>query len=86
LGSLGDAVSYWSAYPDMFLDMIKSTDTEFHFFFYQRIMLRAMMRFRSVYFTAARSTSKSFIAIIALFLQCVFMPGRKVFIVATTKQ
>lgn len=77
--------NFFTAYPDLFLDLIKSSDSDFSLFFYQRVLLRAMMRFTDVYVTAGRATSKSFLSIIALFLQCVFIPGRKVFIVAPHK-
>jgi hypothetical protein len=43
------------------------------------------MRFRTVYLTAARAFSKSFLTILALMLQCIFIPGRKVFICAPNK-
>ena len=43
------------------------------------------MRFRKVYLTAARAFSKSFLTILGLMLQCVFIPGRKVFICAPNK-
>lgn len=77
--------NFFTAYPDLFLDLIKSEESDFNLFFYQRIFLRAMMRYNEVYLTAGRATSKSFLSIIALFLQCVFIPGRKVFIVAPHK-
>ncbi len=78
-------MNYFTAYPDCFLDIIKRSDSDFTLFFYQRVFLRAMMRFLEVYITAGRATSKSFLSIIALFLQCIFIPGRKVFIVAPHK-
>lgn len=77
--------NFFTAYPDLFLDLIKSSESDFTLFFYQRVFLRAMMRFTDVYITAGRATSKSFLSIIALFLQCVFIPQRKVFIVAPHK-
>lgn len=77
--------NFFTAYPDLFLDLIKSEESDFNLFFYQRIFLRSMMRFNEVYLTAGRATSKSFLSIIALFLQCIFIPGRKVFIVAPHK-
>jgi hypothetical protein len=43
------------------------------------------MRFREVYLTAARAFSKSFLTILGLMLQCIFIPGRKVFICAPNK-
>lgn len=76
---------FFTAYPDLFLDLIKPSDSTFELFFYQRIFLRACMRFRIVYVTACRAWSKSFLTILALFLQCVFIPGHKNFICAPAK-
>ena len=79
-------VNLFTAYPDYYLDIIRPADSEFSLFFYQRFTLRALMRFKDVFITAPRAFSKSFITILALFLQCVFIPGRKVFMTANTKQ
>lgn len=75
----------FTVYPDIFLDLITPEEEEFKLFFYQRIFLRAVMRFRLVYVTACRAWSKSFLTILGLFLQCVFIPNRKVFICAPNK-
>lgn len=72
-------------YPDIYLDIIKPENEELTLFFYQRIILRSLMRFKEIYWTACRATSKTFLSILALFLQCVFIPGTKRFIVATFK-
>ena len=69
-------------YPDIFIDMITPKDSHFTLYFYQRIFLRALMRFRYNYVTASRAFSKSFISILALFLICMFRPGSKEFICA----
>ena len=79
-------INLFTAYPDYFLDLIKPVESEFSLFFYQRMTLRALMRFRDVFITAPRAFSKSFLTILAFFLQCIFIPGRKVFICANTKQ
>ena len=79
-------VQLFSAYPDYYLDIIRPSDSEFGLFFYQRLVLRAIMRFKDIYMTAPRAFSKSFITILGLFLQCIFIPGRKTFICANTKQ
>ena len=76
---------FFTAYPDIFLDLIKPDDSNFTLFFYQRIVLRAIMRFKEVFVTACRAFSKSFLTILALFLQCVFIPGTKRFICAPNK-
>ncbi len=83
---LGKWIQLFSAYPDYYLDIIKPADSEFSLFFFQRFTLRVLMRFKDVFITAPRAYSKSFLTILALFLQCVFIPGRKVFICANTKQ
>ena len=85
-GDLEKWVNFFTAYPDIYLDIIKPTDSEFSLFFYQRMTLRVLMRFKDVFITAPRAFSKSFVTILAFFLQCVFIPGRKVFICANTKQ
>lgn len=76
----------FTAYPDYYLDIIRPVDSEFQLFFYQRMTLRILMRFRDVFITAPRAFSKSFITILAFILQCIFIPGRKIFICANTKQ
>lgn len=78
-------LSFFSAYPDIFLDIITPKESNFQLYFYQRIVLRALMRYKQVYVTACRAFSKSFIAILAIILQCIFMPGTKRFICAPAK-
>lgn len=84
-GKLGEIFSIFTAYPDILLDLITPENETIDLFFYQRIFLRAAMRFQVVYVTACRAWSKSFLTILALFLQCVLIPGRKVFICAPNK-
>ena len=76
---------FFTAYPDLFLDLIRPTSSNFTLFFYQRIVLRAIMRFKEVYVVACRAFSKSFLTILAMYLQCVFIPGTKRFICAPAK-
>lgn len=78
-------MEFFSAYPDLYLDTIKPVDETFTLFFYQRIVLRAVMRYKEIYITAPRAFSKSFITILAMMLQCIFMPGTKRFICAPGK-
>lgn len=75
-------VSYFSAYPDCYLSLITPENENFELFFYQRIFLRAVMRFKTIYLVACRAFSKSFLTILALILQCIFIPGHKSFICA----
>lgn len=82
---IGEMMSIFSAYPDVFLDFITPEDSSFNLFFYQRITLRALMRYKKIYITAPRAFSKSFITILGLMLQCIFIPGTKRFICAPNK-
>lgn len=83
--NIGDMLSIFSAYPDVFLDFITPEDSNFKLFFYQRVTLRAIMRYKDIYITAPRAFSKTFITILGLILQCIFMPGTKRFICAPGK-
>ena len=82
---IGDMFSIFTAHPDIYLDLIKPQDSNFELFFYQRITLRAVMRYKDIFITAPRAFSKSFITILGLILQCVFIPGTKRFICAPNK-
>lgn len=83
--NLGEMLSLFTAYPDVFLDFITPEDSNFGLFFYQRVTLRSIMRYKDIYVTAPRAFSKSFITILGLMLQCIFMPGTKRFICAPGK-
>lgn len=78
-------MNFFSVYPDLYLDLITPTGSQFKLFFYQRIVLRAAMRFKELYITAPRAFSKSFLFILAMILQCIFLPGTKRFICAPAK-
>lgn len=78
-------MNFFTAYPDLYLDIIAPTDAQIKLFPYQRVFLRAIMRFKNVYVTACRAFSKSFITILGMVLQCIFMPGTKRFICAPNK-
>ena len=45
----------WSVYPDLFLDLIKRTDSRFNLFFYQRLFLRLIMRHGRIAVIAPRA-------------------------------
>lgn len=81
---LEQIIGIFIAYPDLYLDTIAAENSP-SLFFYQRIFLRAIMRYRQVYVVACRAFSKSFISILAMFLQCMFIPGTRRFICAPNK-
>jgi len=75
-------IEYFSAYPDIYLDLIAPADSKFHLYFYQRIFLRACMRYKYHYCIASRGYSKSFLSILAGILRCIFLPFTTMFLVA----
>jgi hypothetical protein len=77
---------YFKSYPDKFIDLIKPTDCKIDLYFYQRIFLRILFRYKKVFITATRGTAKSFTEILALYLKCIMYPGTHLFIVAPGKE
>ena len=75
-------IQFFSVYPDIYLDLILPADSHFHLYFYQRIFLRACMRFKYHYCVASRGYSKSFLSILAGILRCIFLPGTTMFLVS----
>ena len=83
---IAECIQLWSAYPDIYLDLITPEDSTLRLFPYQRIFLRACMRYTNIFITAARATSKTFLSILAKYLQCMFLPNHVGSIVAPNKQ
>ena len=54
-------IAYWREYPDMFVDFLQTgkgdviPDNGLRFYFYQRVFLRACMRYKYVYMTFPRA-------------------------------
>lgn len=57
----------------------------FQLFAYQRVLLRAMARYKEVFLTFSRGTSKSFLDDLWNILECILYPNTKLAIAATTK-
>ena len=80
-------LNYWILYPDAWLDVIQdSVDAQhFHLLPFQRIALRASMRYRYMFWTATRATSKSFTAYLGAFVRAALLPNSTIMIVSDTK-
>ena len=81
-----DYCRYFMRYPDLFLDLIATKECPIRFYYYQRIILRAMIRYRYFFGTFTRATSKSFLAILSQYLVCMFLPKSKRFVVSQFKK
>ena len=80
-------LNHWLLYPDLFLDTIQDSADAVHFHLlpFQRIALRASMRYRYHFWTATRATSKSFTAYLSAFVRAVLLPGSTIMIASDTK-
>ena len=86
LDNLRYLISFFRKYPDLLVDYMKGPDSTFHFYFYQRVFLRIVMRHRYVYATFPRAYSKSFLSMMALMLRCILYPGAQLFVTTGGKQ
>ena len=78
-------IALWREYPDLFVDFMAGPDSTFHLFFYQRVFLRAAMRFKYVYAVYPRAYSKSFLSVLILMIRAILYPRAKLFSTAGGK-
>ena len=93
LPTIRQYVAFWREYPDIFVDfMVRGTaeenpeDSGFHFYFYQRVFLRAVMRHQYVYAVFPRAYSKSFLSVMALMIRCILYPRSQLFVTSGGKE
>ena len=98
LSHLREMFAYFREYPDLFIDYLLHNNEyapnednpynpkNFHFYFYQRVFLRIVMRHRYVYATFPRAYSKSFLTMLALMLRAVLYPNSHLFVTTGGKE
>ena len=85
-------IAFWREYPDLFVDfMVRGNrqevqEGEFHFYFYQRVFLRCIMRHQYVYAVFPRAYSKSFLSVMALMIRCILYPRANLFVTSGGKE
>ena len=84
-------IAYWREYPDMFIDFLQdggddTREKKLKFYFYQRVFLRAAMRYKYVYMVFPRAYSKSFLSVMVLMCRCVLYPRSKLFVTSGGKE
>lgn len=84
-------VAFWREYPDLMVDFMQTggdpnKKKELKFFFYQRVFLRAAMRYKYVYMVFPRAYSKSFLSIMVLMCRCILYPRCKLFVTSGGKE
>lgn len=78
--------SFARFYPDKFLDLIKPEKGGINLDLDQRVYLRSMMRFISLYGVFPRGYGKTFLEILAGILACIFFPEITIALTAQTKE
>ena len=80
-------LNLWILYPDIFLDTVQDSEDakNFHLLPYQRIALRASMRYRYHFWTATRATSKSFTAYLCALVRAILLPHSSIMIASEVK-
>ena len=84
-------IAYWREYPDMFIDFLQdggddSKERKLKFYFYQRVFLRAAIRYKYVYMVFPRAYSKSFLSVMVLMCRCILYPRSKLFVTSGGKE
>ena len=81
-------ISFWREYPDLFVDFLtsKNNPEKFQLYYYQRVFLRAAMRYKYTYAVFPRAYSKSFLAALILIIRCILYPGAKLFVTSGGKE
>ena len=89
--ALREYIAFWREYPDLFIDFLQDggnpeIEKKLKFYFYQRVFLRAAMRYKYVYMVFPRAYSKSFLSVMVLMCRCVLYPRCKLFITSGGKE
>ena len=90
--ALRQYIAYWREYPDMFIDFLQTgaegeiPENGLKFYFYQRVFLRAAMRYKYVYMVFPRAYSKSFLSVMVLMCRCILYPRSKLFVTSGGKE
>lgn len=80
-------LNLWLRSPDLLLDAIQDSNDAKHWHLqpFQRIALRAGMRYRYHFLTATRGTSKSFTAYLMALMKGILLPNSNIFIASDVK-
>ncbi|MBU5332091.1 hypothetical protein KQI61_07755 [Anaerocolumna aminovalerica] len=78
--------SWAKFYPDLFLDLIRPEKGGLNMHSDQRVYLRSVLRFFSVYGVFPRGWSKTFTEVLGMILVCIFFPDITIALTAQTKE
>lgn len=73
--SLALLISFFRFYPDYFYDLIQSPNAKYNQELIQRVMLRIFARYRNVYITGSRGTTKTYVVNLSNDHEGLWFPG-----------
>lgn len=76
--SLAFLMSFFRWYPDCFYDLIRSKNAKYGLELIQRVMLRIFARYRNVYVTGSRGTTKTYVIMLGKDHDGLFFPGENI--------
>lgn len=79
-------LALFRSYPDLFIDFILPEDSKFKLTFYQRLMMRVIIRYRRTFLTYTRGTAKSFTQILTKIVECILYPNLEIMLTAPHKK
>ena len=68
-------VSFFRWYPDYFADLCRAPNASYKLEFVQRLMMRAIARFRNAYITGVRGITKTFVTMLTKMIEGTLFPG-----------
>ena len=73
--SLALLISFFRFYPDYFYDLIESKNAKYNLELIQRVMMRIFARYRNVYITGSRGTTKTYVVNLSNCHEGLLFPG-----------
>lgn len=88
LPQVREQIAFFREYPDLFIDFLlkDNNPANFHFYTFQRVLIRGMARHKYSYSTFTRAFSKSFISFILLIIRAILFPGVSLFVTTGVKE
>ena len=81
-----DMISFFRAYPDYFIDYIKTENTMYDLVPFQRVYLRGFFRYKKLGIVASRGISKTYLNVLAHYIKCVLYPNNHLCLAMPTKE
>lgn len=76
--ALGLLISFFRWYPDYFADVLRDKNAKYGLELPQRLMMRAMTRYKNSYITGVRGLTKTYVLLLTKMIEGVLYPNKKI--------